>query len=276
MRILANISSCFYKTTQHDTLPFEVISSRLLIHNKARTHTHRDALIDHQSQVTQAHTTHHSSGSRPASISLLFVLADDEPAVAGVDGGDEEEEDVEDDERLDLVDGHPRLDVELRQRALPRDDLADDGEGHAQLRQPPHEQLVRLGEPKQRPCIACTEGTTLYKKNVQIDQQTRDRCEMPTRCMYTTWCREYIFSFLHTSLAEAEGAAEALAGLDDGLVEAGDLLVDEATAVPESPDGAKEGEEDEEQEEGLRLVDGDSRLQVQLGKDALPGDGLSK
>jgi len=123
--------------------------------------TYAHALID-QSQVTQAHTTHHSSCPRPASISLLFfAFADDEPAGAGVDGGDEEEEDVEDDERLDLVDGHPRLDVELRQRALPRDDLADDGEGHAQPRQPPHEQLVRLGEPKQRPCIACTTGTTI-------------------------------------------------------------------------------------------------------------------
>lgn len=88
--------------------------------------------------------------------------------------------------------------------------------------------------------------------------------------------RELLFLFLITSLAEAEGAAEALAGLDDGLVEAGDLLVDEAAAVPESADGAKEGEEDEEQEEGLRLVDGDARLQVQLGKDALPGNGLSK
>lgn len=64
--------------------------------------------------------------------------------------------------------------------------------------------------------------------------------------------------------------------MDDGLVEAGDLLVDEATTVTESANGAKEGEEDEEQEEGLRLVDGDARLQVQLGKDALPGDGLSK
>lgn len=89
----------------------------------------------------------------PSSL-LVFVVADDELAGAGVDGGDEEEEDVEEHERLDLVDGHARLDVELRQRALPRDDLADDGEGHAQLRQPPHEQLVRLGEPKQRPCIA--------------------------------------------------------------------------------------------------------------------------
>jgi hypothetical protein len=89
-------------------------------------------------------------------------------------------------------------------------------------------------------------------------------------------CRELLFLFLITSLAEAEGAAEALAGLDDGLVEAGDLLVDEAAAVSESADGAKEGEEDEEQEEGLRLVDGDARLQVQLRKDALPGNGLSK
>ena len=61
------------------------------------------------------------------------------------------------------------------------------------------------------------------------------------------------FFFFFTSLAEAEGAAEALAGLDDGLVQAGDLLVDEPTTVPESANGAKEGEEDEEEEEGLRL-----------------------
>lgn len=80
---------------------------------------------------------------------------------------------------------------------------------------------------------------------------------------------------IFTSLAEAEGATEALAGLDDGLVEAGDL-VDEGTTVSESTDGAEEGEEDEEEEEGLRFVDGDARLQVQLGKDTLTGDGLSK
>jgi hypothetical protein len=63
--------------------------------------------------------------------------------------------------------------------------------------------------------------------------------------------------------------------LDDGLVEPGDL-VDEGTTVSESADGAEEGEEDEEEEEGLRLVDGDARLQVQLGEDALAGDGLSE
>ena len=81
--------------------------------------------------------------------------------------------------------------------------------------------------------------------------------------------------FFITSLAEAEGATEALAGWDDGLVEASGV-VDEGAAVSESADGAEEGEEDEEEEEGLRLVDGDARLQVQLGKDALPGDGLSE
>lgn len=112
--------------------------------------------------------------------SLFLFLADDEPAIAGVDGGDEEEEDVEDDERLYLVDGHPRLDVELRQRALPRDDLADDGEGHAQLRHPPHEQLVRLGEPEQRPCIvhAPQAPSLLYKKysNQAINHSSSAAC----------------------------------------------------------------------------------------------------
>ena len=81
--------------------------------------------------------------------------------------------------------------------------------------------------------------------------------------------------FFITSLAEAEGATEALAGWDDGLVKAGDV-VDEGAAVSESADGAEEGEEDEEEEEGLRLVDGDSGLQVQLGQDTLPGNGLSQ
>ena len=114
------------------------------------THTRRDALID-QPQTTRRIIS--------LGLSLLLVLADDELAGARVDGGDEEEEDVEEHERLDLVDGHARFDVELRQRALPRDDLADDGEGHAQLRQPPHEQLVRLGEPEQRPCIARHDDT---------------------------------------------------------------------------------------------------------------------
>ena len=85
-------------------------------------------------------------------------------------------------------------------------------------------------------------------------------------------CREQFFFLFFTSLAEAEGATEALAGLDDGLVQAGELLVDEPTTVPESANGAKEGEEDEEEEQGLRLIDGDARLQVQLGKDAFPGD----
>ena len=42
--------------------------------------------------------------------------------------------------------------------ALARDDLPDDGEGDPQLRQPPHEQLVRLGEPEQRTSLAEAEG----------------------------------------------------------------------------------------------------------------------
>lgn len=118
--------------------------------------------------------------------SLLFLaFADDEPAGAGVDGGDEEEEDVEDDERLDLVDGHPRLDVELRQRALPRDDLADNGEGHAQLRQPTHEQLVRLGESKQRPCIACT----------KMFKSTNKRRQPAVKCLQDVVCRDFYYYF---------------------------------------------------------------------------------
>jgi len=73
-------------------------------------------------------------------------------AVVG-DGGEEEEEDAEEDERLDLVDGDAGLDVELREGALSRDDLADEGEGVAELREAADEELVGLGEAEERSAL---------------------------------------------------------------------------------------------------------------------------
>lgn len=95
-----------------------------------------------------------TSVDRSILVILLFVVVADELAGAGVDGGDEEEDDVEEDERLDLVDGDAGLDVELREGALAGDDLADDGEGDAELREPADEQLVGLGEAEQRAALA--------------------------------------------------------------------------------------------------------------------------
>nr|CAB3499327.1 unnamed protein product [Digitaria exilis] len=116
----------------------------------------------------------------------------------------------------------------LRERALPRDDLADEREGDAELGEAADEELVGLGESEER-----------------------------------------------APLAEPERGAESPPRRDDGALEPRGV-VDEAPPVAERADGAQEREEDEEEQQRLRLVDGDPRLEVELREDAPAGDGLAE
>lgn len=82
-------------------------------------------------------------------LSILFFDVGDEFTSAGIQGGQEEEDDVEEHEGLDLVDGHAGLDVQLGESPFAGDDLSDEREGEAQLGQPADEELVGLGKPEQ-------------------------------------------------------------------------------------------------------------------------------
>ena len=76
-----------------------------------------------------------------------------------------------------------------------------------------------------------------------------------------------------TIFLQAESTLDAGAGLHGG---AGCLLVNEATAVTKTTNGTEEGEENEEEKERLGLINRNASLNVQLGKNARSGDGLSK
>ncbi|KAK4788808.1 hypothetical protein SAY86_020127 [Trapa natans] len=80
---------------------------------------------------------------------VIFLIRNKLPS-SGVYSSNEEEEDVEEHKRFDLVDGDAGLDVELGQGSLPGDDLSDQREGKSELCQPSHKELIRLGEPKKR------------------------------------------------------------------------------------------------------------------------------
>lgn len=62
--------------------------------------------------------------------SVLDVVVVDELASSGVYSREKKEDNVEQDEGFQLCDGHARFNVQLGQRALPCNDLADDGEGN--------------------------------------------------------------------------------------------------------------------------------------------------
>lgn len=126
------------------------------------------------------------------STNLIFKVGIvDELAGAGVDGREQEEDHVEQDERLDFGNGHACLDVKLRQGPLAGDDLADDGERNAELRQPPHEQLVGLGEPEHRTCRAHTHlgmRSTTRLRNLNI----KESCHKPYLYMWRRRVDTYI------------------------------------------------------------------------------------
>ena len=162
--------------------------------------------------------------------SFLNVVIVHELAGSRIDGSKKEEDDIEDDEGLKLGDGHSRLDVELRQGTLAGDDLADDGESNAELRQTPHKQLVSLGEPEHG-----------------------------------------------ALLVQTEGALHSLPGLDGDAVEASNgRFVHEPSTVTERTDCSQEGEEDEEDEQGLCLRQWDAGLDVELRQSSLSGQSLSE
>lgn len=74
-----------------------------------------------------------------------------------------------------------------------------------------------------------------------------------------------------TLLVQTQGALDALSRLDDGALEANDgRIVHELSTVAQRTDGAQEREEDEEQQQRLRLVQGNAGLKVELRQGSLP------
>lgn len=61
--------------------------------------------------------------STPVSLFIIFLISDKFPS-SGIYCCNEEEEDVEEHERFDLVDGDASLDVELGERSLAGDDFS--------------------------------------------------------------------------------------------------------------------------------------------------------
>eukprot|EP00850_Spirogloea_muscicola_P023260 SM000342S12976 [mRNA] locus=s342:58271:70155:- [translate_table: standard] len=127
---------------------------------------------------------------------------------------------------------------------LASDNLSDDADSKAQLGHTADKELVCLGEAKE---LACNEGGFDNVKSFDIVRRSR---------------------------AEPKTTTDALAGVDDRLVNSSHGLRDELAAIAQPADGTKEGEEDEEDQEGLGLIQGQASLNVELSKGALASQRL--
>lgn len=74
-----------------------------------------------------------------------------------------------------------------------------------------------------------------------------------------------------TFLVQAQGALDALAGFDDGALDADDgCIVDKLSTIAQRADSSQEREQDEEQQERLCLCQWNARLDVKLRQRSLP------